>query len=613
MKYFKIPLIGLITLIITSGFQNKSDKVFIVYFEDYELQAVDTKAKKTHQLGYHIQPEYNDLHHTDNLVFTASEMGIEMPGDMLFYMGFTSPYQNEIIYTVTEKFDPYYQVFLYNKSSNKKTLLLQTSDGPDNQLAFIPFGFTDNPNMIYIEAVNLESQEEHQGIWTFNIESGEFQKLSITDKYMMRPLISPDRKELFYTATSNENHRDVVHGIADKILKYQTKNKAEYILTSIPKKQLNIQGLFIDEIGKLKFSKEDATSSFKTIASGYKLPWNSGDAFCITRDGTPRPPISTLNNGGVCGYVFNQHGYEALDFSNLYATGQYKQDNVRASKEGEVIYTGYEGCSCSYGNLVKLLHDDDLISYYAHLSSISVSVGDCVGQGEIIGKEGGSGDECNSNCEYGEHLHFEVRTSNARGTQVWITFDEYGQTTRQNDLATSDNTYSSCGTPPPIDGGNCQPNIITTTETIPANTYEASNTITSTGTISSGTINFKSPSISLNNGFEVSDGIFYAENVGCSNNKIKQPDKELSTAFSIYPNPFSKQTNINFSIVEDQPVSIWINDISGRLISKIVDSEVKTTGQHQITFNADNNAVGIYYVTMQTGENFATQKMIINK
>jgi len=486
---------------------------------------------------------------------------------------------------VTDKYDPKYKVFRYDKNSDKQQLIIQTGDGPNEEHAYVPFGFTDNPDVLYVEAINLKIHKEHLGIWTYNMKTGAFKKLPVTDKYMTRPIISTDRTELFYTATSNPNYKDEVHGVADKILQFQMKGNVESTLIHTPAKQLNIQGLYKGELKNLKLTNEEDTgnnTNFKNKASGFKLPWNEGERYCVTRDGTPRPPASSLSNGGICNYSFNHHGYKAIDFSNARVTGTFG-DNIRASKEGEVITAGYQGPNGTYGNLVRLLHDDGQISYYAHLSGFNVSVGDCVGQGELVGKEGGTGNECCGG--FGEHLHFEVRTTGASGSQIWVTFDEYGETTRRNDLATSGNAASTCGVEPlvaeeeeeeeeeqpvqpehplpPIveaQGEQCETNITTASGNIPAKTYEASNKITSAGTVNSGTVNFKSPAIELKNGFSVSSGVFKAENVNCTSNKIVQPGQEL-IAFGIYPNPVSRQAYISFTLSEEQAISIRMHDV----------------------------------------------------
>lgn len=75
-------------------------------------------------------------------------------------------------------------------------------------------------------------------------------------------------------------------------------------------------------------------------------------------------------------------------------------DPVKASDGGTVTYAGwYDG----YGNFIKIKHDNGYETYYGHLSSVGVSVGQKVAQGEVIGKLGSTGRST------GPHLHFEIR------------------------------------------------------------------------------------------------------------------------------------------------------------------------------------------------------------
>jgi murein DD-endopeptidase MepM/ murein hydrolase activator NlpD len=73
---------------------------------------------------------------------------------------------------------------------------------------------------------------------------------------------------------------------------------------------------------------------------------------------------------------------------------------ISAAASGIVIYCGWEG---GYGNLVVIDHGGGLATAYAHQSSIAVSCGQQVSQGQVIGYIG-----CTGHC-YGPHLHFEVR------------------------------------------------------------------------------------------------------------------------------------------------------------------------------------------------------------
>lgn len=65
------------------------------------------------------------------------------------------------------------------------------------------------------------------------------------------------------------------------------------------------------------------------------------------------------------------------------------------------------GCGGNYGNYVLISHDGTYSTRYAHLSSVSVSVGDYVSQGQTIGYIGSTG------WSTGDHLHFEVYVNGA--------------------------------------------------------------------------------------------------------------------------------------------------------------------------------------------------------
>lgn len=77
---------------------------------------------------------------------------------------------------------------------------------------------------------------------------------------------------------------------------------------------------------------------------------------------------------------------------------------VRAPKSGRVLRALEEK---GYGKWVEILHPDGLITRYAHLSLISISVGDWVSKGQLLGLSGKSGNA--SNPHIIPHLHFEIR------------------------------------------------------------------------------------------------------------------------------------------------------------------------------------------------------------
>jgi murein DD-endopeptidase MepM/ murein hydrolase activator NlpD len=73
---------------------------------------------------------------------------------------------------------------------------------------------------------------------------------------------------------------------------------------------------------------------------------------------------------------------------------------VKAADGGQIIQAGYFG---GYGNSIMVYHGGGFATWYAHLSSINVSMGQFVQKGQVIGLVGATG------WTTGPHLHFEVR------------------------------------------------------------------------------------------------------------------------------------------------------------------------------------------------------------
>ena len=74
--------------------------------------------------------------------------------------------------------------------------------------------------------------------------------------------------------------------------------------------------------------------------------------------------------------------HEGIDIGCAYGTPN------RAAAAGTVIYAGWLG---GYGNLVVIDHGNGLSTAYAHASSILVSVGQSVSQGQTVSLVGSTG------------------------------------------------------------------------------------------------------------------------------------------------------------------------------------------------------------------------------
>lgn len=102
-------------------------------------------------------------------------------------------------------------------------------------------------------------------------------------------------------------------------------------------------------------------------------------------------------NTGIAGASTNHKGVDI--------GGVYYNTEVHAAKAGTVIVSQR---SSSYGEYVVISHGSGNTTLYAHMSSRSVSVGDVLAQGDVVGITGSTG------ISSGPHLHFEITENGVR-------------------------------------------------------------------------------------------------------------------------------------------------------------------------------------------------------
>jgi len=82
-----------------------------------------------------------------------------------------------------------------------------------------------------------------------------------------------------------------------------------------------------------------------------------------------------------------------------------------------------------------------------------------------------------------------------------------------------------------------------------------------------------------------------------------------SIALTNFPNPFNEQTTIQFDISEETSTTLTLYDMSGKIITKILDNEILSQGKHEVSFNGNGLDAGVYYYTIQAGTYTGTQRM----
>lgn len=175
------------------------------------------------------------------------------------------------------------------------------------------------------------------------------------------------------------------------------------------------------------YSAEDVSEAVKSV-NGYISSFRGGEEeSALARGGIDLEfsPLDTLE--GLClektdiGFkikspledysITSEFGYRigpisgdpgihtGLDMAASYGTA------IHAAADGVVVDASYDN---SYGNYVKILHKNNTVTIYAHCSSLCVSEGDSVKQGDTVAKVGSTG------ASTGNHLHFEMRKNNIR-------------------------------------------------------------------------------------------------------------------------------------------------------------------------------------------------------
>ena len=165
------------------------------------------------------------------------------------------------------------------------------------------------------------------------------------------------------------------NGIAENVYEIAYADGVEVSRTLVSSKVIASPKNRVERIGTKEYPSTKPTGSFAWPLSGFQITSYYG----LYRPG--------LDSKGQFHYGLDLAGPEL-------------GEPIYAADGGEVIFAGDNG---SYGLMVKIRHEDSVMTYYAHMNALSVKVGDRVYKGQKIGEIGRSGKVT------GVHLHFEVR------------------------------------------------------------------------------------------------------------------------------------------------------------------------------------------------------------
>ncbi|HYX10051.1 MAG TPA: T9SS type A sorting domain-containing protein [Bacteroidales bacterium] len=91
-------------------------------------------------------------------------------------------------------------------------------------------------------------------------------------------------------------------------------------------------------------------------------------------------------------------------------------------------------------------------------------------------------------------------------------------------------------------------------------------------------------------------------------------DENIISNFQLYqnyPNPFKGNTTIHFRINNTSNISLLVTDINGAVISQLINNKRVGRGDHTITWNAGDNAPGIYYLILRQNKGEEVRKVVV--
>lgn len=122
---------------------------------------------------------------------------------------------------------------------------------------------------------------------------------------------------------------------------------------------------------------------------------NSGVGGFIWPTNATRGLTSTFGGRASPGGIGSTN-HQGVDIGAAYGT------NILAAKSGTVIQAGWNG---GYGYCVTINHGGGVCTLYGHMSSVMVSVGQSVSQGQVIGLVGSTGNSTGAHIHYGLYVN----------------------------------------------------------------------------------------------------------------------------------------------------------------------------------------------------------------
>ena len=254
--------------------------------------------------------------------------------------------------------------------------------------------------------------------------------------------LEADKKDLETQQSSLKSDQDEFNKLIsdnDEILKnlYASNSKAQSSLESAALKSDEIESKISEYYAAQKAAAEQAaraaqsSSSSSGGSSGSSSSGSSSSGSSSSGSGSSSSGSSSVIVPSGSGFAWPTPGFVSLSSEWFEDREVYNHGGIDiagagimgtpvvAAADGTVIATNSScthnwgksyscGCGGGYGNYVMISHAGGKMTVYGHLTSLTVSTGQSVSRGQVIGYVGSTGNST------GPHLHYECRLNGVR-------------------------------------------------------------------------------------------------------------------------------------------------------------------------------------------------------
>lgn len=249
--------------------------------------------------------------------------------------------------------------------------------------------------------------------------------------------IEADKKDLETQQASLKSDQDEFNKLIsdnDEILKnlYASNSEAQHSLESAALQSDEIEAKISEYYAAQKAAAEQAAkASQSSSSSGSSSSSSSSSSSGSSSSGSSSSGSSSVIVPSGSGFAWPTPGFVSLSSEWFEDREVYNHGGIDiagagimgtpvvAAADGTVVATNSScthnwgksyscGCGGGYGNYVMISHAGGKMTVYGHLTSLTVSSGQSVSRGQVIGYVGSTGNST------GPHLHYECRLNGVR-------------------------------------------------------------------------------------------------------------------------------------------------------------------------------------------------------